>query len=280
MAVTITLPELDLPGEYPVLHAVPARWDEDSRAVLAARLGVEARFEDRGLWHVARTDRMSLEIYAATDSFRLDIVDRTNELDSATERGLDQADAVRRAEEFLAPFRPGAAESRVVSVVEAEVLVSREPRSEPRRYVTGTQVNLGFTVEGVPLLGPGAKMQVTVGAEGEIQAAYRMWRKVATVDRVRGFAPEELADRLGRSRMFAQLTDETARVEITTARAGLLCLPPTERQTLLPPAIEIRGTVGTETAPDVGFSIFVSAADTRGRRPRTERTGLPSRIVA
>ncbi|MFN8079498.1 MAG: hypothetical protein U0Q19_08025 [Kineosporiaceae bacterium] len=280
MAVTITFPEFDLPAEYPVLHAAPARWDEDSRAVLAARLGLDAPFEDHGLWHVARTDRRSLEIYAATDSFRLDVLDRTSELDGAAERGLDEADAVRRAEEFLAPFRPRAVESRLVSVVEAEVLVSREPRSEPRRYVTGTQVNLGFAVEGTPLLGPGAKMQATVGVDGETQAAYLMWRQVAAVDRVPGYARDELADRLGRSRMFAQLSDDTARVEITTARAGLLCLPPTERQLLLPPAIEVRGTVSTEAAPGVGFSLFMSAADTRGRRRQTERTGLPARIVA
>ena len=42
------------------------------------------------------------------------------------------------------------------------------------------------------------------------------------------------------------MQNKDRKMQITTARAGLLCLPPTERQLLLPPAIEVRGTVSTE----------------------------------
>lgn len=275
MPVTLTFPDLRLPEEWPVLVAPPTRWERESLADLARLHGMDAEFADRGLWHVARTEDRVLEVYAASQSFRLTTRTGDSELDRAAERGLPEDEARARAEDYLRPFLPDAARFAGSRVSEAEVLVSEGPDTEPRRFVTGTQVSVRLSVEDVDLVGPGAKMQVTLGPDGEVTAAYRMWREVTRVGSAPGLDAARLAERLGSSPMFASLTDGTARVEVESVVAGLLCVPPTEHQPVLHPAVAVRGTVSTEAAPGLGFVTYLSAVDPR-RLPADK--GRPARV--
>ena len=155
----------------------------------------------------------------------------------------------------------------------------RAPTREPRRLVLGTQVSFAFLLDGVALIGPGGKAQVTLDARGQVTGAYRMWRDVAQRGTVRGLNAEEIGARFGASPTFARLTDDTARVEVTTARAGLYSLPPTEVQDVLYPAIEVRGTITTKDAT-VGFATHVSAVDLDTVGVSRRRQPPPSVLVA
>jgi hypothetical protein len=262
MSVSISFPKFELPNRYPILHAEPPSWNDGSLRDLAGHLGVDARFEDRGLWHVARDSRSTVEVYAATHSFRQTAHSGASEWEHARETGLSEADAVARATEFITRFLPSAT-SQVASVFESEVLLSKAPGDRPTRFVTGTQVNFIFSADGIAFIGPGAKMQVTLRPDGEVASVYRMWREVKQVGEVPGYSVDELAVRFGRSAMFADLTDETARVEITSVAAGLLCIPPTERQAVLHPALSVRGTITTRAAEGIGFSTYIGATESR-----------------
>ncbi|CUR57277.1 hypothetical protein NOCA240027 [metagenome] len=262
MPVTITLPEFSAPSEYPILQVEPARWDADSLGSLARQHGLDAGFEDRGLWHIAQTERQVLEVYAASQSFRLSRRGAASELDLASDSGLDEQEAIARAYDYLTPYLPAGVES-FASVFESELLISEREGEEPKRLVIGTQVSLALSLDGVSLIGPGAKLQVTLDANGEVDSAYRMWRESTRIDVVPGRSADELAARFGDSPMFSDLSDETARVEVTSVSAGLLSVPPTERQPLLYPAVQLSGTVSTETASEVGFQTVIAAVDPR-----------------
>jgi hypothetical protein len=279
MSVTITLPRLELPDEYPLLAVDGRPWERDELHRLAAQLVEGAALEDRGLWHVAATDTRVLEVYAASRSFRITEAGAGNELDRAGEEGLDPAKAERLAIDFLADFRPDGADLHLSNVSESEVLVSERPDTEPRRLVLGTQVSFAFLLDGVALIGPGGKAQVTLDARGQVTGAYRMWRDVAQRGTIRGLTTEEIGARFGASPAFARLTDDTARVEVTTARAGLYSLPPTEVQDVLYPAIELRGTITTKDAT-VGFATHVSAVDLDTVGVSRRRQQPPSVLVA
>lgn len=282
MSVSIDFSGLEVPTEIPVLQVQPPTWDEGSLGELGRLLRMDSLFEDRGLWHVAQTDTSVLEVYTASHSFRLSQVGGKSEIDHAKEVGLSEREAIVRAEEYLSAVHPALVKSRVASIFDSEVLISEGERQEPVRLVTATQVSFDFVYEGVDLIGPGAKMQVSLRPDGEIDSAYRMWRELRQIGVVTGYSVDEIAARLGNSQMFAELSDDTARVEITAARAGLLSVPPTEFQSVLYPAVEVQGAITTEAAEAIGFSTYISAASPR-RLPSeksTRRAIRPQLITA
>lgn len=278
MTITITLPELRLPDEFPLVTTDDRPWSADELGSLAERFGMKERPEDRGLWHVASSDTHLLEVYAASRSFRWAPVSGESELDSASEEGLHPDKATERALDFMAEFRPDSGELVVRNVTQSELLISEKAQTEPKRLVLTTEVNLGIAHdEGLNFVGPGAKAQVCLGADGDVVSAYRMWREVAQAGSVRARSMDQIATAFGDSATFGQISDDTARVEVTSAAVGLYAMPPTEVQGLFVPAVEVRGSIITELAT-VGFATFVAAVEpsdlTKALR-RRERRGLP-----
>lgn len=282
MPLTVTIADLRLPDAFPVLRATYWPWKPAELERLAGQLAPGAVIEEGGLWHVGRTERHLIEVYAASRSFRIAEVDDKDELERASDAGLDRDKAIERALEYLAPFRPDGADLGVVDVVESTVSVSSSPDEEPRRLVLSTDVCLGFSRKEVSFVGPGAKAQVSLRADGEVRAAYLMWRDVEEVGEIAARSADEVAAAFGSMPGFARLSDDTARVDVTSAVAGVYALPPTEPQQLFHPAVELRGTVTTE-AGSLGFCTWVSAVDpARFGRPRRgeRRTPRPEVLVA
>lgn len=280
MPLTVTIPDLRLPDAFPVLRGTYWPWRPAELESLAGQLAPAVVIEEGGFWHVGRTDRHLIEVYAASRSFRIAEVDDQDELQRATDAGLDRDKAVDRALEYLAPFRPDGADLNVVDVVDSTVSVSGSPEEEPRRMVLSTDVCLGFSRKEVAFVGPGAKAQVSLRADGEVRSAYLMWRDVEEIGTVAARSADEVAAAFGSMPGFARLTDDTARVEITSAVAGLYALPPTEPQELFHPAVELRGTVTTEHA-SLGFCTWVNAVDPARFAPprRGERQTPPPEVL-
>lgn len=263
MAPRIEFPAIDTPTPRVMLYATARPdWQPDAIQELARRFGVSGEPSDQGPWHIVRDERATLEVYQASHSLRFTRVDLDAEGRDSDGGGLgiDRGEAVRIADDWVSRFGPAGSRSEVFSVTEQELLVSERRGSEPRRIVGGLQVNYRFSLDGLPLLGPGAKMQVTVGRGGEVVSAYRFWREpraqseVATVPVDRAFA------RFRASALFAGLPD-AASAAVESVRMGHLCLPPTEVQSLLVPAYELRGVLRTETDPRYEFVRYVAAAE-------------------
>ena len=66
-----------------------------------------------------------------------------------------------------------------------------------------------------------------------------------------------------------------------SARSGQYALPPTEIQDVFHPAVELRGTVTTESA-NLGFCTWVSAVEPRrlAKARRAGRAEVPAVLVA
>jgi hypothetical protein len=282
MSVDIRFPDPpQVPDQLPLLRVVRPQWDQARRS-LASRLGVEGDATDAGLWLVARDQRSSLEIYQASHSFRFTRQDIDGEARDRRSVEMDADHAVAVAERFLEGVGRVQADSWVHSVTELEVLSVSAGGREPERRVAAMQVNFRFSLNGIALVGPGAKMQVTVGDGDEVIGAYRFWRDVEPTASVRVFPAEHAFERFARSPMFANLTDDTARAEVASAELGYLCLPPTEVQGMLLPVFRLRGTISTEFQEAYDFVSYVAAASVdpedakRQRAPQTQ----PSLVLA
>jgi|SRR5215213_4160840 len=271
MPLPITFPPIDVPSEVPVLAVRPANWTSADASELARRLGVSDEPADTGLWLVARSDRAAVEVYQASQSFRFARLDLDGEAREGADRELSVDEAQQVGQAWIDEFGPRRARAHLHSVTEREVLVATDRRAEPRVILAGRDVNYRFEVEGLPLVGPGAKAQVSVHHSGDVAGAYCFWRHAEATRGVRTLAIDLMLERFARSDAFADLTEATARVEVRSGRFGYLCLPPTEPMGALVPSLELRGTISTEAQPRYDFVTYVAATeidDAEGKRAR------------
>ncbi len=278
MPLSITLPDFDFPTLVPKLAARVPDWNPDRASELAKRLGVDAKAVDAGLWYIARGDRAILEVFQASQSFRFSRRDVDGEALDGTDGAPDSEKAIDIARGWLAPF-PGS-EMSVHSVIEREVLVVTRDSDEPKRLVAGLDVNMQYAVHGMPFIGPGAKAKVCVDREGNIVEAYRFWRDFDISGETKLQSPKAIAERFGRSELFAELSEDTAKVEVTGARFGFFCLPPTELAGSLAPVVEVRGVLATKQQDRYEFTRYISAVAKEDGRNRMKLTAPRGYVIS
>jgi hypothetical protein len=253
-------PPPNVQAELPLYSTIPPAWDASSVMELAARLGVRGNVTDAGAWYVVKDGVSTLEVFQASHSLRIerDAFDAEGRGNLTGTLNRERAHAV--ADQFLGLLGMISAQSEINSIDELAVLVEHREKRVPERRVAGLQFSYRFALDKLPLIGPGAKAQVTVGRDGEIGQAYRFWREVKRSGTRNAVTPDKAFDRFAASALFTTLP-KTARVTVTTAELGLLCLPPSETQGVLVPAYVLRGEVTTETLPNAPFVHYVAAAD-------------------
>ncbi|CAN7581860.1 hypothetical protein LJR225_004355 [Phenylobacterium sp. LjRoot225] len=261
MSVKIQFPDpIDVPRTLPLYEVVPPAWTADKVARLAARFDIGARAVDVGAWYVARNDQWTLEVYQASNSLRLERHDFDAEAREAKAIALDRERAMAIAHGFLESVGETHAKADAGSITELEVVKATRGKPDGEPQVVGLQVSFRYAHEGLPLLGPGAKAQVTIGHDGELAQAYRFARDLRRVGERPTIGPKEAFDRFARSEPFENLGGR-ARVTVKSVQLGLLCLPPTETQGVLAPAYVLRGEVSTELQPRYDFVTYVAAAE-------------------
>jgi len=282
MSVKINFPEPPrVPAELPVYAAVPPAWDAERVAEFGAQIGVRGDVADAGVWFVLKDGKSTLEVYQASQSFRLEQDDFDSEGRNGLHGGLDRARAIAMAEQFHGMLGGPDTRPDLHSVTELEVLVSTKEKTAPERRVVALQVNHRYAVDGMPLVGPGAKAQVTVGRDGSIAQAYRFWREVKQSGTRQSVPAEQAFERFAATDQFASLPG-SARVKVASVQVGLLCLPPTEAQGILVPTYVLRGEVATESLPRYQFVSYVAAAeiDETDAKKRRWQAARPALLVA
>lgn len=282
MTVKIQFPEFPhAPSELPVYAALPPAWKPDQVAQLAERFDLKGDVADAGLWWVCRNDRQMLEVYQASHSLRIERLDVDGEGRGKSQGPQDPPDrerALAMAERVMRMIGEDYAKPQVHSVTELEVRRAVRGQKEEERQVVGLQVNYRYALDGLPLVGPGAKAQVTVGADGEMMQAYRFARAVERIQSRATVPAEEVLRRFAATDMFAQL-DAKSKVSITSLELGLLSIPPTEVQSVLVPVYVIKGRISTRMLPQYDFVRYVAAtemgdADIKRRRWQQARPAL------
>lgn len=282
MKTKISFPQIaSVPAEVPLYATLPAEWSDERVAELAGRFQVRGSVKDEGTWFVVRDGRSTLEVYQASHSLRLGRDDFDAEGRAEPRGTLDRERALAVANEFHQRLGDTEARAELHSVTELEVVRAIRGNAETESRVVGLQANYRYDLHGLPLIGPGAKAQVTVGRDGELAQAYRFWRSVSERGTRPTVRPEEAFERFAGTSQFASLP-ESAKVTVTSVELGLLCLPPTEVQGVLLPAYLVRGEVSTKALPSYRFVQYLSAAkldDVEAKRNRWAQT-RPSLLVA
>lgn len=243
----------------------PDNHDASYAAELGRRFGIGRDPEDLGAILVTRDERSALELFVASHSVRYTVgLDASSELATAPS-GFDAETALAEAARFYRehedlfgiegaePAKPGT----------TELLVQQQGEREPAAHIVAHHANWQVALEGVPVIGPGAKAQVSVAAEGQVAGAYRFWRKPQRSRSRPLISAEEAVERFQRDDAYRQLDPETCSVVVDRGYLAYYALPPRELQRYLFPVYALEGRVATRALPEYGFVRYVVAVDVR-----------------
>jgi hypothetical protein len=259
-------------------------------AALARKLGMSGPVVDEGPLYSVRSEEAVLHHFHASDSLRWCLLPtrgrthRAKALDIHDEPGLRNI-----AEKFLAGLGIVDPESSFLSVTHGTRATAEAPSTAPSSVITSAYVNFSYTIEGLPVVGPGAKAQVEIGPGGTIVGCHRFWRSMT-----RGATPPprehrpiiswRTAQKVFRcDPAFAQL-DASAEVVVDRARLAYMAMPPRDVQGVLFPVYEMRGRVSTPKIERTPFRRYVvaidySADDLKKYRVVNRSFGGPCRVL-
>jgi hypothetical protein len=118
-------------------------------------------------------------------------------------------------------------------------------KEEETSFVTTERhVHYGFKLEGIPVVGAGAKIKVTIGDKGEVLRVFKCWREVEKHQELPVLKPEEALEELQKSDAFADLKEDS-KVTIKNAYLAYYTRSATEPQDYVFPVYVFKGTVET-----------------------------------
>jgi hypothetical protein len=278
MAVKIEFPEMPrVPETVGLFMTPPPRWDEDRISRLASNLGVRGDRAIAGNFRVVRDRESVLEIYEASDSLRWGHLATDPEGRQADGSLPDEAESIRIADEFLRRAGLGDERTTRYSVTYTEVARSERDQIDPPSQRTAVHVNYRYSLDQLPIFGPGAKMQVTIGSQGRVVEMYRFWREPKKSEQTAVLPAGQAAAALQNHELFADLDEGSARVAIERVSFGYYAFPPMEPQGALLPVYVFAGVISTPLLERYEFAKRVFAATLTA--PQTKRLGAVSHAL-
>jgi hypothetical protein len=271
--------EATLPGnpEPLIIYSAQKQQEEREKNIqllerkLSQVFGINGDIADLGD-KLTKTERnKSLSLYSASDSFWYQDNDLFASEDKKFSEALpDNRTAEEAALKFLRSNELLLPNADLHSVSYTSVAVSNMDSTTTDEYNTEVHVNLRYTLDNLPVFGPGAKTRVSFVDTNSNSGVYHFWREVKAIKKKRkALAPELALEIFSKNFRFSDLNDETAKVIIKDMQLGYYAMPPTDLQNFLIPVYKVTGTVITEVFPEYNFNHYIvavkySEADVKG----------------
>ena len=239
----------------------PRRRTLEEAAERARAFGVEGDPEDHGTALVVRDRAAAFELFAASDSLRFTGWPGLDQRARGRPRGRRPRDGDREGPRHRRAARARRRSAQSSSVTHVELSRMDGPDARPETRPVAVQVNFRFELDGLPVVGPGAKAQVTFGTDESLLECYHFWRRLREARQMAVLEPEQAIERLRRDQAYAELPDDGARVVFDNVRLGYLALPPRELQGYLFPVYVFRGTLSTPELERYDHTRYVVAVD-------------------
>jgi len=216
---------------------------------------------DSGDLMLFREKDYTLEIYRASDSLWW----THNELAyrEKAPRGAklpDEKQAYKIAEEYLRKYDLVNEYSKFSSVDYTEAAYSSSPKENPISAKTEAHVNYKFSLDRIPVLGPGAKIQVSLVENSTMSELLYFWREPIKEKSNEIIHPEEALKKITNDPRFMRLSSKTAVVNLHKMQLGYFALTPSDFQRYLIPVYAVDGTAKTKDFERYDFTLYVVAA--------------------
>jgi len=222
--------------------------------------GIADNLSDGGARLTASDGVQRIEVFRASASWRWTRLSAEAEPPAAA--ATVPVDAVTKANAFLAARALLDPRAKSVGVSYTEVTLA-EPEGGAKSFPIETHVDYRFSWNGLPVFGPGAKMRVTFGHDGEVARIYKFWRDpggepAGAGERRPVQGRRHVRKRLRRDAMFARLR-RRVRIRIHSAQLGYYAAPPREVLAALLPVVACECTASMRAMPRYDFVRYVSA---------------------
>lgn len=240
-----------------------------ARRLRAARrsFGVEGDMRTEGARLVLRSGSASLEIYRASDS--LWWTDHALAYQEEPRKGdqlPDEGKARKLAVALLERHGLDASLAKVESVTYVEADTQRG-EAKPRSERTAIDVNYTFSLEKYPVMGPGAKIKVSLAGDGTPAQLIYFWRTPTKASAAPAISATVALERFMRDPSFFRLRNKEALVEVKKVTLGYYAMSPTDFQRLYVPVWAIDASCMTRELR-YDFRNYVVAVDMSPERAK------------
>ena len=244
--------------------------------------GVEGKAKDSGSRIVVRDRSGVLEIFEASGSIWWTRKSSTRSEPRKSVSFLSEKEAIAKADSYLEAAGLADKKARPNSVTYAATLFETKKDREPSEAVTQQHVNYEFSLDDLPVWGPGAKIQVTFGEDNQVVEVLKFWREPKKEQEKYELISAETATKIFQNHeAFSDLSERTAKVQVDDIALGHYALPPREMQAYLVPVYRFKGFVSTEHLERYEFAkhvIAVHVAADQLKRIGGMITGAPAVI--
>jgi|LGOV01.1.fsa_nt_gb hypothetical protein len=241
-----------------------AQREIDTRIKLYTKLfNIKAEPKDLGEIVVFRDKDYKLEIFRASDSLRWihnELADRTKIPKGA--KLPEEKEAFDIAVKYLRKFKLYNKYAKIKSLTHTEFARSTLVQKEkPKLVKIEAHVFFSFSLDGIPVMGPGAKIKVSLVENDKMSGLLYFWREPIKEKAMQLIHPVDALKKLTNDPSFMRLSPDTAVVNLHRIQFGYYALTPTAFQRYLIPVYAITGTVKTEYLDRYDFTNYVVAVD-------------------
>lgn len=229
----------------------------DAALRLAGSFGVTGELEEEGAFFRVRGDGGALEIARPGGAFRYWASNvqahRLSRLEVSDER------AITLAETFLAHHGLLEEGATFCGVERSMVSVGTDDTLEPAQMPVAVHVDYGFSALGLQMIGPGARMRVTVTGKGRISQLHRAFRPFAIAAWKEPLPVEAALTQFRQHPCFSDLDADSDRIVVERVFPAYYAASPRNAQVLLAPEYVFRGYISTPDLPRFAFIKRIAA---------------------
>ena len=218
--------------------------------------------EDNGDILTFKEKKFDFEVYKASDSFWM--TNRELAFSETLPRGAElpkEDEAADKAREYLEKHYVDMTYVKFQSVTHTEVVHDGPDKKEIDSQKTAVNVNFSFDMDGIPVVGPGAKIQVSFCDRDLVSQVYYFWRDAKIADEMDSILPDNALEKFMKDPQFIRLDERSSSVKIHEMNLNYFAMPPFEFQRFLIPVYTIKGTVSTKHLERYDFNTHVVAVN-------------------
>lgn len=263
MSSLFTMPELPKDRlEISLYRTLDPAIDGEFIKKYAQVFQVMGKAKNTGSRNIVEDQSGVLEIFEASGSIWWTSKTRIKSEPRKSVQFPPEEEAISRANTYLAAMGLTDKQANTVSVTYTETFYLRDEQKEPQKAITNQHINYVFRLDGLPVWGPGAKIQVTYGSDDQVTEVLKFWREPKKEQNKHKLIPVEKAVKIFQTDdAFSDLSIKTANVKVDEISLGYYALPPREVQACLIPVYRFKGFVSTERLERYDFAMHVIAVD-------------------
>lgn len=218
--------------------------------------------EDIGDILTFKEKELDFDVYKASDSFWM--TKRELAFSETLPRGAElpkDDEAVDKARAYLEKLYVDMTYVKLQSVTHTEVVHDGPNKKEVDSQQTAVNVNFSFDMDGISVVGPGAKIQVSLCDRDLVSQVHYFWRDARMTDEIDTILPDAALEKFMKDPRFIRLDERSSSVKIHDMNLNYFAMPPFEFQRFLIPVYTIRGTVSTKYLERYDFTTHIVAVN-------------------